>query len=68
MPLMDGFELLKAIRGDAARSSLPVVMVTGLGTDEQRQRGADEGADAYIVKEEYDQQTLLDIVSRLVGV
>jgi two-component system chemotaxis sensor kinase CheA len=67
MPEMDGFELLRAIRGDAKRSSLPVVMVTGLGSDEQRQRGADEGADAYIVKKEYDQHTLLDVVSRLIG-
>jgi two-component system chemotaxis sensor kinase CheA len=67
MPEMDGFELLHAIRGSAERASLPVVMVTGLGTAEQRQRGADEGADGYIVKEDYDQQAMLDMVSRLVG-
>lgn len=67
MPEMDGFELLRAIREDAERASLPVVMVTALGTDEQRQRGADEGADGYIVKEEYDQHAMLDMVSGLVG-
>jgi two-component system chemotaxis sensor kinase CheA len=67
MPEMDGFELLHAIRGSAERASLPVVMVTALGTAEQRQRGADEGADGYIVKENYDQHTMLDMVSRLVG-
>jgi two-component system chemotaxis sensor kinase CheA len=67
MPEMDGFELLQAIRGDSNRASLPVVMVSGLGSPEQRQRGADEGADAYIVKEEYDQSALLSLVSSLVG-
>jgi two-component system, chemotaxis family, sensor kinase CheA len=67
MPEMDGFELLRVIRDDSERASLPVVMVSSLGSAEQRQRGADEGADAYIVKEEYDQQALLEMVSRLVG-
>jgi two-component system, chemotaxis family, sensor kinase CheA len=67
MPEMDGFELLRAIREDPESGSLPVVMVTSMGGEEQRRRGAEEGADAYIVKEDYDQQALLDVIARLIG-
>jgi len=61
------FELLMAIRQRPEHSSLPVVIVTSKGGEEHRQRGAREGADAYIVKDEFDQQTLLETIGRLVG-
>jgi two-component system chemotaxis sensor kinase CheA len=67
MPEMDGFELLRAIRQDEAHGALPVAIVTSKGSEEYRQRGADEGADAYIVKEEFNQQALLETIARLVG-
>ena len=67
MPEMDGLELLGAIRADPGRSSLPVIVVTSRGSEEDRKRGAQAGADAYIVKDEFDQQALLDTVKRLVG-
>ncbi len=67
MPEMDGIELTRAIRAHATRSALPVVIVTSLGDDEHRQRGIDAGADAYIVKQSFDQHDLLETVERLVG-
>lgn len=67
MPEMDGVELLKAIREDQQHSSLPVVMVTSQAGEEDRQRGAEAGADAYILKHEFDQRALLDTVERLIG-
>ena len=67
MPKMDGFELLEAIRADDAHSSLPVVIVTTLGDEDSRRRGVEAGADAYIVKEEFDQQMLLSTIERLAG-
>ena len=67
MPEMNGFELLTAIRSDPEHESLPVVMVTALASEDDRRRGAEAGADAYIVKEEYDQHALLDVIERLVG-
>jgi two-component system chemotaxis sensor kinase CheA len=67
MPEMDGLELLRAIRADADRSELPVIVVTSQGTAEDRARGAQAGADAYIVKDEFDQRALLDTVGELVG-
>jgi len=67
MPEMDGFALLAAIRQHADRSSLPVVVISALEGEEDRRRGIEQGADAYIVKQEFDQQTLLDTILRLVG-
>jgi two-component system chemotaxis sensor kinase CheA len=67
MPVVDGFELLEAIRSDPKRAQLPVVMVTSQADEDHRRRGAEAGADAYIVKQEFEQQALLDTVSRLIG-
>jgi two-component system chemotaxis sensor kinase CheA len=65
MPELDGIELLRTIRGDPERSSLPVVVVTSQSGEEDRRRGLESGADAYIVKEEFDQRALLETVDRL---
>jgi two-component system chemotaxis sensor kinase CheA len=67
MPEMDGFALTQAIRADAVRSSLPIVVVTSLGSEEDRRRGIDAGADAYMVKRSFDQQAMLETVERLLG-
>jgi two-component system chemotaxis sensor kinase CheA len=66
MPILDGFGLLRAIRALPARSSLPVAIITSMDGEDHRRRGVEEGADAYIVKQQFDQQTLLDTVARLV--
>lgn len=67
MPEMDGFELLRRVRAHPERSALPVVVVTSLAGDEDRRRGLEAGADAYIGKDDFDQQALLGTVERLVG-
>ncbi|HEY6280169.1 MAG TPA: response regulator, partial [Streptosporangiaceae bacterium] len=67
MPELDGFGLTRAIRADPARASLPVVVVTSLGSEEDRRKGIEAGADAYMVKQDFDQQALLATVQRLAG-
>ena len=67
MPGMGGLDLLDAIRGRPERASLPVVIVTAREDDASRARGAQAGADAWVVKSQFDQQALLDTVGRLVG-
>jgi two-component system chemotaxis sensor kinase CheA len=66
MPRMSGFELTTRIRGDKRLSQVPVVLVTALESREDRERGIDAGADAYLVKSSFDQSNLLDAVKRLV--
>ena len=67
MPKMNGLELTRAIRARAESASLPVVIVTSLGSDDDRQAGVEAGANAYMVKQSFDQHALLDTVERLVG-
>ena len=67
MPEMTGFELTEAIRAHPTLLALPVIVVTSRGEEEDRRRGIEAGADAYIVKRGFDQQVLLDTVERLVG-
>lgn len=66
MPRMDGFELTSKIRQDKTLAELPVLLVTGLDSSEQRERGLVAGANAYIVKSSFDQNNLLDIMRRLI--
>jgi two-component system chemotaxis sensor kinase CheA len=67
MPRMDGFELTEAIRKQASLASLPVIILTSRGSDEDRRRGLECGADGYIVKSGFDQSALLSAVERLLG-
>ena len=50
MPRMNGYELLKRIRQNAATKHLPVIMLTALDAEDQQVRGLEAGADAYIAK------------------
>ncbi|HXG01576.1 MAG TPA: response regulator, partial [Bacteroidota bacterium] len=67
MPRMNGFELTARIRSDRKLGDLPVVLVTALDSREDRERGVEAGANAYIVKSSFDQSNLLETVQRLVG-
>lgn len=66
MPRMNGFDLTARIRQDKKLAELPVVLVTALETREDRERGIDAGANAYLVKNNFDQNNLLEAVRRLV--
>jgi two-component system chemotaxis response regulator CheY len=50
MPMMDGLKLVSHIRGNSRTKSLPIVIVTTEGAEEDRKRGLALGADAYIPK------------------
>ena len=67
MPEMDGLELVEALRADPRTQSLPVIVVTTRGSDDDRRRGIEAGADAYMMKRGFDQQALLETVERLIG-
>jgi len=66
MPVMNGFELTARIRADQRHRDLPVVLVTSLDAREDRERGIQAGADAYIVKGAFEQERLLDTIRRLI--
>jgi two-component system chemotaxis sensor kinase CheA len=64
---MDGLGLTRAIRDDARWRNLPVVLLTSRSSDDDRRRGLEAGADAYIVKSAFDERALLDVVDDLLG-
>ncbi|MBU5637621.1 response regulator [Geomonas sp. Red69] len=65
MPRMDGFQLTEAIRADGRLSTLPVILVTGLESRSDRERGIDAGASAYLVKSSFDQGNLIEVIQKL---
>jgi two-component system chemotaxis sensor kinase CheA len=67
MPRMTGFELTERIRADEQFRDIPVIIVTSRDTVDDRRRGFEVGADAYVLKREFDQTQLLDTVRRLIG-
>jgi two-component system chemotaxis sensor kinase CheA len=67
MPEMDGLTLVEAIRASSEWPSLPIIVVSSRHSDEDRRRGVEAGADAYMVKDSFDQHALLDTVARMVG-
>ncbi len=68
MPELDGFGLVEAVRADGRYTSLPVIIVTSRDADDDRRRGIELGADEYVVKGAFHEQTLLETVARLTRV
>ena len=50
MPMMDGLKLVALIRGNARTKTLPIVIVTTEGAEEDRKRGLALGANAFVPK------------------
>jgi len=50
MPRMDGFALISAIRGNAAWSALPIIVLTTEAAPRDHQAGMRRGADLYVTK------------------
>jgi len=63
---MNGLDLTAKIRSDKKLADLPIVLVTALDSREDRERGIDVGANAYIVKSSFDQSNLLEVIRRLI--
>jgi two-component system chemotaxis sensor kinase CheA len=66
MPALDGVGLTVRLRQDAKLRDLPIILVTMRDSAEDRERGLQAGADAYIVKSSFDQDHLLRTVEELV--
>lgn len=67
MPRMDGIELVNLIKKDLHLHKLPVMIVSYKDRPEDRARGLAAGADYYLTKGSFHDETLLDAVSDLIG-
>jgi len=50
LPGMSGVELARRLRGDARTKSLPIILLTARGEEQDKLKGLEEGADDYITK------------------
>lgn len=66
MPGIDGFEFISRTRADPVLREVPAVLVTSRASAEDRRRGEECGARAYIVKGEFDQNHFLNTIQQLV--
>ena len=67
MPGMDGFTFVEQTRTDPVLRQVPAILVTSRDAPDDRKRGRDAGAMAYIVKSEFDQTNFLENVRSLIG-
>jgi two-component system sensor histidine kinase and response regulator WspE len=67
MPRMNGIELVKLIKADAALRGTPVMMVSYKDRPEDRQKGMEAGADYYLTKGSFHDETLVEAVRDLIG-
>ena len=65
MPRLDGFDLTARVRADSKLKNLPIILVTSLGSEADKARGIEVGADAYIVKKEYEKGKILEVIRQL---
>jgi len=66
MPRLDGFDLTSRVRQDPRFGETPVILVSSRESREDRERGVDAGASAYVLKSHFDQGYLLDTVKRFI--
>lgn len=66
MPRMDGFQLVEYIRKEESYKDIPVIIVSSLDKEEDVRKGAEVGANAYVLKSSFDQADLNETIKRLV--
>jgi DNA-binding response OmpR family regulator len=62
MPKLNGFDVLRALKGDAATADIPVIILSNLGQDRDVQQAMEAGAAAYFVKADLSLQALVQRV------
>ncbi|MEK7433203.1 MAG: response regulator [Cyanobacteriota bacterium] len=65
MPEMDGITLTKWIKDTPEYKKTPVVMITSHSSDEDKKRCMESGADAFIIKDQFNQKSFLELIGKL---
>ncbi len=67
MPRMDGFELVTRLRREKNYKEVPIIIVTTRESDDDKRRGMEAGANAYLLKSDFTSEGLLETMERLLG-
>ena len=66
MPKMDGITLTRKIKSDSKLKDIPLILLTSLDAEEDRKKGLEAGANAYFVKGDFKQNSILEIIKKLI--
>jgi two-component system sensor histidine kinase and response regulator WspE len=67
MPRMNGLDLVRAVRGDAQLKEVPVIIVSYKDREDDRLRGLEVGANYYLTKSSFHDNTFLQAVRDQIG-
>lgn len=67
MPELDGFEVLKIIKGDDATKDIPVLIMSNLGQEDHVEKGMKLGAVGYIVKSQYTPSKVVEKIKSIIA-
>jgi len=67
MPRLDGFGLVRRMRNQPKYEELPILIISTRESAEDRMRGLEAGADAYLVKQQLDSENLMKSIKMLVA-
>ncbi len=65
MPKMDGFTLIEEMKKSERLKEMPVIIVSSMADQQDMARGLELGADAYIIKQKFDQKNLLEAIGQI---
>ena len=66
MPELDGFEVLKIVKGDDATKDIPVLIMSNLGQEDHVDKGMKLGAIGYIVKSQYTPSKVVEKIKSVI--
>jgi len=66
MPQLDGFSVLRQLRGNEGTKNTPIIMLTNLGTDEDKEKGQKLGATDYLIKTNLTPAQISEIIKKYI--
>jgi len=66
MPELDGFEVLKIVKGDEVTKDIPVLIMSNLGQEDHVQKGMQLGAIGYVVKSQYTPSKVVEKIKSVI--
>lgn len=67
MPEMDGFEVIKIVKGDPETKDIPILIMSNLGQEDHIQKGLEMGAMGYIVKSQYTPSKVVEKIKEILA-
>lgn len=65
LPTMDGFQVCRRLKRDPETANIPIIMLTSADNEDDKARGLEYGASAFITKDEYAIESLMDALTYL---